>query len=110
MPHLDARRLAATAATLAGTASWSAYQGRLLLRALHMLQLEQYQTARFLAWSARRRDRWAAAPGLAAGIGTVALGGTDLLAGTRLTASPPTPPPPRRPGSRFGCLHPARRS
>ena len=61
-----ARRLASTVVASAGTVAWSAYGGRLLLRSLHMLQLEGYQTARFMGWSARRLDRWVSAERLLA--------------------------------------------
>src|SRR3954471_19883698 len=83
-----ARRLTLTAATVAGTIAWSAYQGRPLLHALHILQLAQYQTARFLQWSARHRERWTPPDRLAAGLGTVALASVDLLVSGRLTTHP----------------------
>lgn len=53
-----------------------------------MLQLEQYQTARYLAWSAQRRERWTSTNGLTSGLGTIVTGSIDLLAGTHLTTGP----------------------
>lgn len=52
-----------------------------------MLQLEQYQTARYLAWAARRPDRWASPAGFGAGAVTTVLGAADLLTGRHLTTS-----------------------
>jgi hypothetical protein len=59
----DAAQVWQAAARAVGLAAvsiaWGTYNGRLLLRALHMLQLEGYQTARFLRWSAAKPERWA---------------------------------------------------
>ncbi|MDP8924169.1 MAG: hypothetical protein M3O34_15000, partial [Chloroflexota bacterium] len=75
------------AATVAGAAAWSAYDGRLLLRCLHVLQLEGYQTARFLGWSAGRLDRWAPTDRLLAGLGVAVAGAAGLMGAGRLTTT-----------------------
>jgi UDP-N-acetylmuramoyl-tripeptide--D-alanyl-D-alanine ligase len=65
-----------------GALGWGFYNGWLLRRSLHMLQLEGYQTSRFLRWWLRRPTRMTAplqAAGSAAGL---------LLAG--LSAVAPT--------------------
>src|SRR4051794_32001410 len=41
-----------------GLAAWSAYQVRVALRSAHMLQLEGYETHRFLRWAARNPLAW----------------------------------------------------
>ncbi len=43
----------------AGLIAWTAYILGLLLRSLHVLQLEQYYTWPFVRWVAARRERWA---------------------------------------------------
>ena len=58
---------------LAGAVAWTAYLGRLLLRSLHMLQLEGYQTGRFLRWSAARQERWARSDRVALALASGAL-------------------------------------
>src|SRR3712207_2947763 len=71
------------AAGAAGGAAWSAYGGRLLLRSLHMLQLEGYQTVRFLEWSTRRPDRWAPPDRLLTGLDVVLVGAAGLTTAGR---------------------------
>src|SRR4051794_6991607 len=41
-----------------GLAAWSVYQARLLLRSTHMLQIEGYETLRFLRWARRNPRAW----------------------------------------------------
>ena len=77
-------------AGLAGAAAWTAYTGRLLLRSLHVLQLEGYQTARFLKWSAHRLDRWAPRDRLLAGLGAAATGAAGLTTVGPAATSIPT--------------------
>jgi len=48
-----------------------------------MLQLEGYQTARFLAWSIARRERWASSSQLVAAFGMAALAGASLHGSVR---------------------------
>lgn len=83
---IEGRRLVRGLVVLAGMAAWVAYDGRVLLRALHMLQLEGYQTARFLGWSVRRLDRWAPTQHLLAGLAVVGLGGSGLTCAGRSLA------------------------
>ena len=93
-PSRDAdgvRNVAGALVAVAGAAAWSAYNGRLLLRSLHMLQLEGYQTVRFLRWSIRRFDRWAPGERLLAGLGVVAAGVAGLtVVGRTVATSAPT--------------------
>ena len=77
------------AVVLAGAAAWSAYNGRLLLRALHTLQLEGYQTARFLSWSTHRLDRWAPMTRLLAGLAAMTMGAAGLTGTGRAAATSP---------------------
>ncbi len=81
-------RFGGAALLSAGAATWAAYLARLQLRSLHLLQLEGYQTGRYLHWSVQQRDRWATVPSFAAGASVAALAGLDLAAGTRIGASP----------------------
>jgi UDP-N-acetylmuramoyl-tripeptide--D-alanyl-D-alanine ligase len=83
-------RLTVAVVATAGATAWTALLVRLQLRGLHILQLEGYQTGRYLGWSVRRRERWARRAELVAGLGTVGLAGLDLAVGTRLTSSRPT--------------------
>lgn len=72
-----------TLVPLVGAVAWGAYVGRLLRRSLHMLQLEAYQTVRFLRWSAAARERWARDDRAILALAGVALG-------ARLTPWPPS--------------------
>ena len=81
------RRAVPGAAALIGATTWGAYSGRLLLRSLHVLQLEGYQTARFLSWSARHLDRWAPTDLLLAGVGVAAVGVAGLTTAGRPAAT-----------------------
>jgi UDP-N-acetylmuramoyl-tripeptide--D-alanyl-D-alanine ligase len=87
LKHNECRlsRIAGALAATAGTLSWSAYLGRLQLRSLHTLQLEGYQTRRYLGWVRQRRERWFGASEastvgvalLASGLGLVLRGRTS---------------------------------
>jgi len=81
-------RLAGVVLASAGALSWAALLARLQLRGLHILQLEGYQTVRYLRWSVQRRERWASQVTLGAGSGAIALGALDLASGARVARSP----------------------
>jgi UDP-N-acetylmuramoyl-tripeptide--D-alanyl-D-alanine ligase len=81
-------RCSGVALLTAGAAAWAAYLARLQLRSLHLLQLEGYQTGRYLHWSVQQRDRWVSRASLAAGVGVAALAGLDLATTRSLGASP----------------------
>ncbi len=70
-------------ALVVGVTAWVAYLGRLLLRALHMLQLEGYQSARFLHWSTKKAERWARSDraALAVVAGAIGLAGRSAPGG-----------------------------
>ncbi|MBA2451044.1 MAG: UDP-N-acetylmuramoyl-tripeptide--D-alanyl-D-alanine ligase, partial [Chloroflexi bacterium] len=69
--------------------AWGGYIVRLLLRSLHMLQLEDYQTLRFLRWSLAKPERWARLD-------------RALLAVAALVAAATTTPPQPLPGAERG--------
>jgi UDP-N-acetylmuramoyl-tripeptide--D-alanyl-D-alanine ligase len=57
-----------------GLCAWGAYNSRLMLRALHMLQVEGYETRRYLRWTTRRWKRWVSGEGAGMGISFTVLG------------------------------------
>src|SRR5689334_9946883 len=75
---------ASLAAATAGSVAWAALLARLQLRALHMLQLEGYQSGRYLGWATQQRGRWVSDAGLATGLGSVGVASLNLVAGTGL--------------------------
>ena len=72
---MPGRRAVTWSIIAAGSLAWSAYVGRLLVRALHMLQLEGYETARFLRWSIAKRERWARTDHVLSALAGAAIGG-----------------------------------
>ena len=80
-------RLAGAVVASAGVLSWAALLARLQLRALHILQLEGYQTGRYLRWSVQQRGRWASKATGLGGIGAIGLGALDLASGARVARS-----------------------
>jgi UDP-N-acetylmuramoyl-tripeptide--D-alanyl-D-alanine ligase len=71
-------RLAGAALATAGAVSWAALLARLQLRSLHLLQLEGYETARFLRWSVQQRERWVSNVALIGGLGSGAMAGLAI--------------------------------
>jgi UDP-N-acetylmuramoyl-tripeptide--D-alanyl-D-alanine ligase len=65
-------------ATAAAVGCWGSFVGRLLLRALHALQLDGYYSGRYLRWSVARRSRWLPAPVIGA-IGFLGVGAVGSL-------------------------------
>src|SRR5215208_2163161 len=86
--------------------AWGGYILRLLLRSLHMLQLENYQTLRFLRWSLAKPERWvrfdrallAAAAAVVAATPTPAPAPPRRQAGGAVREPPLRPPSPTRGG------------
>ncbi|HZO28882.1 MAG TPA: alpha/beta fold hydrolase [Chloroflexota bacterium] len=80
-------RLAGAVVATAGALSWAALLARLQLRGLHILQLEGYQTGRYLRWTVQQRGRWASTPAVLGSIGTIGIAAFDLATGPRLSKS-----------------------
>jgi UDP-N-acetylmuramoyl-tripeptide--D-alanyl-D-alanine ligase len=84
------RKAAGIAVAGVGSVAWAALLIRQQLRGLHMLQLEGYQTGRYLGWSLKQQDRWISKGALGPSVAALAAAGVDLLAGTSLSKHPIT--------------------
>ncbi|MFN8632220.1 MAG: alpha/beta fold hydrolase [Chloroflexota bacterium] len=77
------RRLGGPIAATVCAVAWGALLTRLQLRALHLLQLEGYQTLRYLRWSVRHGGHWSSRRGLTTASVVGGLAALDALTGAR---------------------------